>query len=435
MYSSVAKRVLRHVRLTDRLTMKFSSLLTACICASSLAASPAVAQTTYFAEDFNAGVVPPAGWTQVNNNGDATIGWIPDAAGRAWHQDEAGVISDMTLVSPVIDLSSATGVFLHFDGETNYAQYLVNHPNSIGDGISNMEITTDGGASWTVVWTDTSQNSYDTYSPSIDLSAYAGNANVQIGIHLYGTFDQEWWVDNVLVDDQAVPVITSITNPNNGHPYFLLGQADFATAHAKALELGGSLVTIDSVQENNWIRANFSNFGGTSRNLMLGLNDVTLEGTFEWVSGEALTYTNWAVGEPNNGAGGEDYVQMVPGGLWNDFDGNGSHAIIEISEASIATTPLVAGQIATISVSGLRVGSNVIMVFSTNGAGPTNTPYGVLDVDPDMISPLFPAISGQFNFSTYIPSALSGSTLFGQAIQFNADSSTDLSAAFSKAIQ
>ena len=63
-----------------------------------------------------------------------------------------------------------------------------------------MEISTDGGVTWAVVWTDTSQNNGDTYSPSVDLSAYDGMSNVQLGIRFYGTWAQEWWVDNVLID-------------------------------------------------------------------------------------------------------------------------------------------------------------------------------------------------------------------------------------------
>ena len=423
----MAGLVLRPVKRIDPLTMKFSSLLLACLCASPLAA-----QSVALSEDFSGPSFPPTGWTQLKL-GPNNSGWA--GGGRAWHEDFTGGTTENYLISPPLDLSSYTQVFLHFEGETNYATYLANHPTSNGDGVSNVEITTDGGATWTVIWTDTSQTAGDTYAPNIDISAYAGMSNVHVAYYFYGTFAQEWWIDNVIVDDEPVPVLASITNPNNGHPYFLLGQADFATSQAKAIELGGSLVSIESLEENSWIRTEFSNFGGTPRNLMIGLNDVALEGTFEWASGEALVYENWAVGEPNNGGTGEDFVHMIPSGEWNDFGGNGSNAVIEISEARILATPLVAGQVATITVNGLRVGSKVIMVFSTNGAGPTNSPYGVLEVDPDMISPMFPAVSGQFNFSTYVPSALAGSTLFGQAIQFNADTSTDLSAAFSAPIQ
>lgn len=396
-----------------------------------LGAAPAAAQSVALNEDFS-GSFPPTGWIQVklgpNNNG-----WVSN--GRAWHEDFTGGTTENYLVSPVLDLTSYTQAFLHFEGETNYAQYLANHPTSVGDGVSNIQVTTDGGGSWTVIWNDTSQVSFETYAPTIDLSAFAGQNNVQVALYFYGTFAQEWWVDNVIVDDQPVPVLATETNPNNGHPYFLLGQADFETARTKAIELGGSLVSIDSAAENAWLLSTFGNFGGTQRNLMLGLNDVTLEGTFAWDSGEAVTYTNWAVGEPNNGAGGEDYVQIIADGTWNDFNGEGSHAVIEISQPTIRSTELVAGQLATITVSGMRVGSEILLVFSTNGAGPTNSPYGVLDVDPDLITPVFPAINGGYNFSTYIPSGLAGATLWGQGVQFNPDSSNELTAPFMTPIQ
>jgi hypothetical protein len=41
-------------------------------------------------EDFNAGVVPPAGWTTQNLNGSASAGWVA-SAGKAYHADEYGV--------------------------------------------------------------------------------------------------------------------------------------------------------------------------------------------------------------------------------------------------------------------------------------------------------------------------------------------------------
>ncbi len=164
--------------------------------------------TTVLSEDFS--TWPPAGWALVNNNGALSQGWIQDAIQlRAWHEDEfGGHTADNTLMSPAMDLTGMTNVYLHFNGETNFATYLANHPSSVGDGVSNMEVTTDGGLTWTVVWTDTSLNSGDTYAPTVDLSAYAGMVNVQVGVHFYGTFAQEWWVDNVVVDD----------NPNSPPP-------------------------------------------------------------------------------------------------------------------------------------------------------------------------------------------------------------------------
>lgn len=159
------------------------------------------ASSQVLSEDFSSGV-PPTGWTHVNNNASSTQGWIADGVGRAWHEDESSSLgtSDNTLVSPIFDLTGVSGTALSFDGETNWAAWLANHPTSNGDGISNMEISTDGGATWTVVWTDTSLNSGDTYSPIVDLSSYDGMSGVQLGIHFFGTFAQEWWIDNVVID-------------------------------------------------------------------------------------------------------------------------------------------------------------------------------------------------------------------------------------------
>lgn len=51
-----------------------------------------------------------------------------------------------------------------------------------------------------------------------------------------------------------------------------------------------------------------------------GLNDLTIEGTFEWSSGSTATYRNWAAGEPNDFNGVEDCgaIQSNLGYQWND---------------------------------------------------------------------------------------------------------------------
>lgn len=163
----------------------------------------ASAQTTVLSEDFSTFV--PTGWTVVDNNLSGIGPWEHDVAGlRAWHQDLSGGTADNTLISPAMDLSLLASAYLHFSGETNWATYLANHPTSLGDGFTNVEVTTDGGLTWTSVWTDTSLASGDTYNPDVDLSAYAGMSGVQIGIHYFGTFAHESWIDNVLVDDSPV---------------------------------------------------------------------------------------------------------------------------------------------------------------------------------------------------------------------------------------
>ena len=57
-----------------------------------------------------------------------------------------------------------------------------------------------------------------------------------------------------------------------------------------------------------------------------GLSDVAQEGTWNWVNGDAVTYTNWASGEPNGENSREDYAMFYwkfTDGKWNDGDFGG----------------------------------------------------------------------------------------------------------------
>lgn len=112
-----------------------------------------------------------------------------------------------------------------------------------------------------------------------------------------------------------------VVNPANGHQYYLLSGQDWNAAEAEARTLGGHLATVNDGAENNWIFSTFAHFGGVNRNLMLGLNDAEVEGSFAWVSGDPSTYRNWNFGEPNNytPTQNQDYAVMRPSdGLWND---------------------------------------------------------------------------------------------------------------------
>ena len=102
-------------------------------------------------------------------------------------------------------------------------------------------------------------------------------------------------------------------------------------AEAYAQSIGGHLVTVNDVSEQDWLQQNFSRFG----NLWIGLTDQVTEGTFLWSSGEAETYTNWADGQPDNYDewwGGEaDYTIFGTDGKWVDFRADhGFRGLIEL---------------------------------------------------------------------------------------------------------
>ena len=94
------------------------------------------------------------------------------------------------------------------------------------------------------------------------------------------------------------------------------GFPSYAAASAAADNYLGHIASINSAAENSWLVST----GGWSNGVMVGGNDVASEGSWVWDSGEAWTYSNWAPGEPNNvGSQGEDYLQLLSGGTWNDI--------------------------------------------------------------------------------------------------------------------
>jgi hypothetical protein len=114
----------------------------------------------------------------------------------------------------------------------------------------------------------------------------------------------------------------------NGHFYLLNPTATWETAQTAAQTLGGNLVTINDASEEQWLRNTFS----TTESLWTGLTDKVTEGSFTWASGETLSYTNWAPGEPNNFGGNEDYIAMNYNGKWNDDSSTATkRGVVEIS--------------------------------------------------------------------------------------------------------
>ncbi|MEX0677702.1 MAG: lectin-like protein [Pirellulales bacterium] len=141
----------------------------------------------------------------------------------------------------------------------------------------------------------------------------------------------------------SATIIQSAVNPANLHTYHALVADDgfsgitATDAETFALTMGGHLATINDAAEDAWALTTFHQFY-----LWIGLNDVAQEGQFEWYSGEPVTYTKWAPGEPNDFGGIEDWVHYYNFGggdfefKWNDnanldsIGGSATSALVEI---------------------------------------------------------------------------------------------------------
>jgi hypothetical protein len=127
------------------------------------------------------------------------------------------------------------------------------------------------------------------------------------------------WVTPLQAQDPAI--LTSVSSPLDDHHYLLLDASDWTTAETLANSWGGNLVAVADQAEMDFISDNFSNYGGSARRLWLGLNDIAVEGIFEWSNGEPLIYSNWNAGEPNN-SNNEDMGHTLEASpyLWNDIN-------------------------------------------------------------------------------------------------------------------
>jgi hypothetical protein len=156
----------------------------------------------------------------------------------------------------------------------------------------------------------------------------------------------------------AVPatVVGPFFNPISGLNLFVVPPGTWTQCEKAAQELGGTLLTISSAEENQFVIKNvlrdFSDNGGPNlsyRPLWIGLHDPTgaarddgaggassqHAANFIWVNDSPMTYRNWNTdtGEPNNFQPREYYGAInwhtAHGdsgviGTWNDVPVNGT---------------------------------------------------------------------------------------------------------------
>jgi len=157
---------------------------------------------------FDSGIGP--NWTVVDNEGTGIV-WSDivgsdiggnftggDGDAASCSSDASAGEFDTELVSNPFSLQNQASATL---------EYLVNYQNFAGLDFLDLDISTDGGASWTTLlsWNEDHPVGGIFAAPgetvSIDLSAYLGEPNVMVRWHYYdpNSFDWDWYaqVDNV----------------------------------------------------------------------------------------------------------------------------------------------------------------------------------------------------------------------------------------------
>lgn len=125
-----------------------------------------------------------------------------------------------------------------------------------------------------------------------------------------------------------------VASGGNGHWYGLTETPmSWTEAEAVAVAEGGHLASIGSAAEESFLTSTF----GVGL-YWIGFTDAASEGTWAWSDGTAVTYENWAPGEPNDWPNAgipheEDYALISWSGVqWNDLDDRSgyTYGIVEV---------------------------------------------------------------------------------------------------------
>jgi hypothetical protein len=178
--------------------MKKITLLLLALCISF------VSYAQYLTEGFEGGTtIPPAGWThtQTNANETWTINTTTANTGTNSAQvvyDAALGLQDETLTSPVIDLTGATNPQVTFF--VNMSYYWAVDPNDNYDAI----VSVFDGTTTTQIWEEADLGvftSFTWYEVTLDLTAYAGNSNIQLLFSYVGSDGASLNIDDILVEE------------------------------------------------------------------------------------------------------------------------------------------------------------------------------------------------------------------------------------------
>lgn len=364
-------------------------------------AAGASAQNVVLSEDFSAGVVPPSGWTELNNGND--LGWEPDGFGYAGHIDFSGW-NDNHLMTPVMDFSGLSNMAMHGSNDQVYASWR--YENSV-------EVSLDGGLTFAVVYTESNPNS-GTFPLDVDLVAYDGMAGVNLSFHYLGDYANAWFIDHMQVDDSGMG---GGGGPPPGSVFFEdFSSGTFPPAGWTELNNGNDLGWEESYEDawhddysgwnDNTLMTSVIDLSATAAPALHFRNTQTFatwryENTVEATMDGGLTWTNLYT-DANAASGTFETDVDLAGygstfGMQLGFHYTGDYANewfvdnVNVDDGgtggggpNYVVTNLVAGQVADFTVSGCDPASSVIFAYSLTGSGPVSTPFG----DVDMSNPI-----------------------------------------------
>ena len=172
-----------------------------------------VSSQTFLTENFDAGAMPPAGWTidahstNWTAEGSVNAGGTAPEARFAWEPDFVG---QSRIISPAIDLAGQSQVVLMF-------KHFLDDYDGLG-GYSIGAATRSGGGAWNVVWTIDPMANVGPEEKIINISnSDVGSADFQFCIFFDGdSYNLDYWyIDDIMlfVPYEVDGAMAKITTP------------------------------------------------------------------------------------------------------------------------------------------------------------------------------------------------------------------------------
>ncbi|XP_048245642.1 C-type lectin lectoxin-Lio3-like isoform X3 [Haliotis rufescens] len=97
---------------------------------------------------------------------------------------------------------------------------------------------------------------------------------------------------------------------NRCYEFAVYRETYWPDANAECQREGGSLVSVNDAETQVFLIKTLVALNFAKHGIWIGLNDQKTESSYEWASGDNVTFTDWASGEPNFAHGVEDCVLM-----------------------------------------------------------------------------------------------------------------------------
>ncbi|MDP5011641.1 MAG: T9SS type A sorting domain-containing protein, partial [Crocinitomicaceae bacterium] len=173
--------------------------------------TPSATPINLIDEAFEGGVFPPSGWSTSVTNASYTWGTTTGVTGMSGTSAQVlwNYSQNEKLRTPSVSLSNLSAASLTFDISMSYYWSV-----TVNNMDASVKVSTDGGSTWTSVWSEASLGAFttfQTYPITVDLASYIGS-NIIVSFEYVGNDAADLSLDNVKVI--GTPILTYAWAPS-----------------------------------------------------------------------------------------------------------------------------------------------------------------------------------------------------------------------------